>query len=198
MEPPYRLLYRLGITPWDREQVPRPVTELAEELSASPGRALDVGCGTGRDAVYLATRGWTVTGVDSIQRAIDGAQRRARDAGVEVAWVLGDVTRLQTLGIGEDYDLILDRGCFHGLADDGRERCAKAMTAVACSGAGMLVNAFQPRSRGLGPRGITNEQLERYFHDGWELLSRTPDTEARLPRWIGDAQPAWYRLQRRA
>ena len=56
MEPPYRLLYRLGITPWDREQVPRPVIELAEVLSASPGRALDVGCGTGRDAVYLATR----------------------------------------------------------------------------------------------------------------------------------------------
>src|SRR5205823_4307992 len=99
MEPPYRLLYRLGVTPWEREQVPRPVVEMADEMSTSPGRALDVGCGTGRDAVYLAKRGWTVTGIDGIQRALDGARRRAQDAEVDVNWVIGDVTRLQSLGI---------------------------------------------------------------------------------------------------
>jgi SAM-dependent methyltransferase len=198
MEPPYRLLYRLGITPWDREEVPRPVIEMADEMSASSGRALDVGCGTGRDAVYLANRGWTVTGVDGVQRAIDRARRRAQDAGVDVNWVIGDVTRLQSLGIGGDYDRVLDRGCFHGLADDGRERCAEAMTAVAAPAALMLLNAFQPRSRGLGPRGITYEELERYFDGGWELLSRTPDAEIRVPRWLGDARPVWYRYRRRA
>jgi SAM-dependent methyltransferase len=73
-EQPYRLLYLLGITPWDREQIPQPVVELAEELAASPGQALDVGCGTGRDAVYLSGRGWMVTGVDSVPRAIERAR----------------------------------------------------------------------------------------------------------------------------
>src|SRR5437660_2692849 len=124
MEQPYRLLYLLGITPWDREQVPKPVTELAEELSGSEGRALDVGCGTGRDAVYLAGRGWTVTGIDGVPRAIERAKRRAKDAGAEVNWVLGDVTDLQSLGIGDGYELVLDRVRFHGLADDERPRRA--------------------------------------------------------------------------
>ena len=198
MEQPYRLLYLLGITPWDREQVPKPVMELAEEVSASPGRALDVGCGTGRDAVYLAGRGWTVTGVDSVPRAVERAKQRARDAGTEVKCVLGDVTDLQSLGIGDGYDLVLDRGCFHGLSDQGRQRCAEGITAVAAPSARLLLNAFHPRRRGIGPQGITAEELERYFGDGWDLLSTTLDTEIQLPRWIGDARPTWYQFQRRA
>jgi SAM-dependent methyltransferase len=198
MEPPYRLLYRLGFTPWDRDEVPGPVTELADELAASPGRALDIGCGTGRDAVYLAGRGWTVTGVDAVPQAIDGARRRAEAAGADVNWVLGDVTALQSLGIGEGYDLLLDRGCFHGLSDEGRQRCAQGLTAIAAPGARMLLNGFQPRGRGLGPRGIAPEQLTSYFRDGWELLAAVPDTEAKLPRWLGAARPTWYRLQRRS
>jgi SAM-dependent methyltransferase len=198
MEQPYRLLYRLGITPWDREQVPKPVTELAEELSASPGRALDVGCGTGRDAVYLAGRGWTVSGVDGVPRATERAKQRAQDAGAEVNWVVGDVTDLQSLELGNTYDLVLDRGCFHGLSDEGRRRCAAGITAVTAPGARFLVNAFHPRGRGIGPRGITAEELERYFGDGWDLVATTLDSEARLPRWIGDARPTWYQFQRRA
>jgi SAM-dependent methyltransferase len=198
MEQPYRLLYRLGVTPWDREQVPGPVTELADELSAAPGRVLDVGCGSGRDAVYLAGRGWTATGVDAVPQAIEQARRRAHAAGADVTWVLGDVTALQTLGIGEGYDLLLDRGCFHGLSDEGRRRCSDGMTAVAAPGARMLLNGFQPRGRGLGPRGITPEQLKSYFQDEWELVATTTDAEAKLPRWLGNARPTWYRFQRRS
>jgi SAM-dependent methyltransferase len=198
MEQPWRLLYLVGITPWDREQVPRPGVELAEELSSAPGRALDVGCGTGRDAVYLASRGWTVTGVDGVPRAIERARQRAQDAPAEVTWIRGDVTALGSLDIGDGYDLVLDRGCFHGLSDQGRQRCAEGITAVAAPGARMLLNAFRPRRRGLGPRGITAEELERCFQGQWELLSATRDTEARLPRWIGDARPTWDRFRRRA
>ena len=190
---PYRTLYRLGITPWERDKVPRQVVELADsaERSAAPGRALDVGCGTGRDAVYLSGRGWTVTGVDAVPRAIDGAKRRAQAANAEVTWVLGDVTRLQTLGIGDGYGLVIDRGCFHGLSASG-------ITALSAPGARLLMFAFHPRRRGLGPRGITREQIESHFAGTWGLVSSAPDPEAQLPRWIGDAKPAWYQLQRAA
>jgi SAM-dependent methyltransferase len=198
MEPPYRLLYRLGLTPWDRDQVPEPLTELVDELSAKPGRALDLGCGTGRDAVYLASRGWTVTGVDGVPRALERARQRAQSKEVEVNWALGDVTALPSLGIGEDYDLVLDRGCFHGLSEAGRRRCAEGITAIAGPNARILMNAFQPRGRGVGPAGVSPEELERHFHDGWELVSATPDAGTKLPRWLGDARPTWYRFERRA
>jgi SAM-dependent methyltransferase len=196
MQPPYRLLYLIGLTPWDREQVPRPVTELVDELSSAPGRALDIGCGTGRDAVFLASRGWTATGVDGVPRSIDRARQRARKAGAEVNWVLGDVTALPSLGIAGDYDLVLDRGCFHGLSDDERRRCAAGITAVAAPRAQMLMNAFHPRARGLGPEGIEQQDLEGYFRDAWKLISATEDTETKLPRWLGDVRPTWYRFNR--
>jgi SAM-dependent methyltransferase len=198
MKQPYHLLYRLRVTPWDRDEVPGPVTELADELSAVPGRALDVGCGTGRDGVYLAGRGWTVTGVDGVPRAIARARQRAQNAGTEVNWVIGDVTKLTSLGIGDGYDLFVDRGCFHGLSDEGRQRCSEGITAVAAPNARLLMNAFQPRRRGMGPHGVTREELERYFTGGWQLVSTTPDSAIRLPRWLGDARPTWYRFERRA
>ena len=193
---PYRLLYRLGITPWERDTVPRPVSELAERISP-PGRALDVGCGTGRDAVYLSQRGWTVSGVDAVPRAIDAARRRAEAAGVQVNWVLGDVTQLQALALGGGYALVLDRGCFHGLSDDERARYAAGVTALAAPGARLLMLAFCPRRVGLGPRGITREQIEGHLGSPWEIVSSAPDAEAKLPRWIGDAKPTWYELLRR-
>jgi SAM-dependent methyltransferase len=194
---PYRMLYRLRITPWERDTVPTPLVELAAQYP-SPGRALDIGCGTGRDAVYLAGRGWMVTGVDGVPRALDAAKRRARASGVDVKWVRGDVTRLNALGIGEGYALLVDRGCLHGLADREREQYADGVAAVAAPGARLLVFAFQPRSRGLGPRGITSEEVTDDLGRAWELLSSVPEAESRPPRWIGDAKPMWYQLQRRA
>src|SRR6202035_1285989 len=179
MEPPYRLLYLVGLTPWDREQVPRPVSELVDELSAAPGRALDVGCGTGRDAVFLAGRGWTVTGVDGVPRAIQRARQRAQKARADVNWVLGDVTALPSLGIGEGYDLFMDRGCFHGLSDEARRRCADGITALSAPNAQILMNAFRVHKGGLGPRGIDQEDLVGYFRDAWELVSADEDTEAK-------------------
>jgi SAM-dependent methyltransferase len=193
---PYRVLYRLGITPWDREDVPERVRLLLEE-SPHPGRALDVGCGTGRDSVYLARHGWAVTAIDGVPQALDAARRRAEAAGVEVKFVQGDVTALHTLGVGEGYDFVLDRGCFHGLGDDARESCAQGVTAVAAPGAGLLMFAFAPGRRGPAPRGISAEELMRYFGRGWELISSEPDTEVQLARWLGNAEPTWHRLKRR-
>jgi SAM-dependent methyltransferase len=194
---PYPLLYRLGITPWERDSVPPALVELIDQYPV-PGRALDIGCGTGRDAVYLAGKGWTVTGVDSVERALDAARRRATANGVEVDWVLSDITRLQTLGIGDGYELLVDRGCLHGLADDERLRYAAGAAALAAPGARMLVFAFQPRRLGLGPRGITREAFDQLFGAKWQLLAEVQDSESRPPGWVGDAKPVWYQLQRQA
>jgi SAM-dependent methyltransferase len=192
----YRLLYRLGLTPWERDEVPAQVREIGAELP--PGRALDIGCGTGRDAVYLAQRGWTVTGVDAVAQAIDAARERAAAAGVTVEWVLGDVTKLEQLRIGSNYDLVLDRGCFHGLPDDAREACARGVNALTAPGATLLMFAFSPGFHGPAPRGIGADEIEKRFGLGWKLVSSARDPAARLPPWLRNADPQWHRLERRA
>jgi SAM-dependent methyltransferase len=193
----YSILYRLGITPWEHEEAPEQLKNLTEGQAMPVGRALDIGCGTGSDAVYMAAQGWTVTAVDGIGQALSKARERARAKEVEVNWVHGDVCRLKELGIGESFTLALDRGCFHDFTDDQRDQYARGVRAVTSSDAVLLMFAFQPRKRGLGPRGITAEELMGHFGQDWELLSSTPDTEVRLSRWLGDIRPTWYLLRRR-
>jgi SAM-dependent methyltransferase len=194
----YSILYRLGITPWDHDRAPEQLQSLTEGWATTVGRALDIGCGTGSDAVYLAEQGWAVTAVDGVAQALSRARARARSAGVEVDWVQGDICRLEQLGLGEGFTLVLDRGCFHDFTNDQRDQYARGVSAVSSPGAVLMMFAFQPRRRGLGPRGVTGEELVRYLGRDWELLSSTPDTEVSLPRWLGDVRPTWYRLQRRS
>lgn len=193
----YRVLYRLGITPWERDEVPAQVREVGAER-ADPRRALDIGCGTGRDAVHLAQRGWIVTGVDAVPRALDAARKRAAAAGVKVKWVQGDVTRLEELGLDGGYHLVLDRGCFHGLPDDAREACARGVNALAAAGATLLMFAFSPGFHGPAPRGISAEEIQKRFGSGWKLVSSTPDTGRQFPPWMRNPDPYWHRLERRA
>lgn len=104
--------------PWDTGISPPELIEFLEQHPA--GRALDLGCGSGTNAITMARYGWQITAVDFAWRAIHLARRKAREARVEVDFRLGDVTRLK--GIEPGFDLILDIGCFHGLSAVGKKR----------------------------------------------------------------------------
>ena len=117
----YWLAYRLGLAVWRRPAPPAELVDLVEGSSPLPaGRALDLGCGTGTDSIYLATHGWDVTGVDTVPKALAIAGRAAAAAGVAPRFIAGDVTRLSDLGVGDGYALLLDFGCFHTLPEDRR------------------------------------------------------------------------------
>jgi cyclopropane fatty-acyl-phospholipid synthase-like methyltransferase len=107
--------YASGDVPWDNPLPPPELIALVEEMP--PGRALDLGCGYGRAAIYLAQHGWQVDGVDFVALAVEEARRRARAAGVEVAFHHGSVTDLSFLQ--PPYDLAVDVGCGHNLGSDG-------------------------------------------------------------------------------
>ena len=117
----YWLAYRLGLTVWRRHSPPADLIALVEGPTPLPaGRALDLGCGTGTDTIYLATHGWEVTGVDAVPKALATARRDATAAGVAPRLIQGDVTRLKDVGVGDGYTLLVDFGCFHTLPDDQR------------------------------------------------------------------------------
>ena len=113
----FDLRYFLSRPPWDTEISP---PELIAFLDRSPaGRALDLGCGTGTNAITMAENGWEVVGVDFSGLAISKARRKAQRAEVAIKFYRDDVSRLQK--VDGTFDLVLDIGCFHSLPPQDRE-----------------------------------------------------------------------------
>jgi SAM-dependent methyltransferase len=160
----YRLVYRLGKPRWDTG-VPQPELEQLVPGRA-PGRALDLGCGTGADAVYLASHGWDTTGIDFVPEAVELARKNAADAGVTAAFVLGDVSRLGEAGVRGPFDLLLDIGCYHTVPASRRDAYVAGAAEAARPGADFYLAgiADPPRLwRLLGARGISGEEVRSRF-----------------------------------
>ncbi|MEV0672419.1 class I SAM-dependent methyltransferase [Mycobacterium sp. NPDC050441] len=167
----FRWLYRLGFTPWDGHPLAHSLTVLVEGTRnslTSPGTALDVGCGTGDNAVYLARHGWRVTGVDYVAKPLKKA--RAKATGLPAIFAKADVTQLSWSGIGAGFDLIVDSGCLHGMSADDRDAYVREVSAVAAPGAQLLIMAFIPGAS-MGVPGIGFDEVQRRFSGGWTLLS---------------------------
>jgi cyclopropane fatty-acyl-phospholipid synthase-like methyltransferase len=190
----FRAAYLLGFKPWDSGVPPPELVAVVEgKDSLAPGKALDLGCGTGTNCIYMARHGWEATGVDFVPRAISAATRKAVAAGVSPRFHVGDATRLTDLGLGVGYDLLLDLGCFHSIPDAGREAYVKGATEVAKPGATMLLFCFvrPAKPRRIGPRGVARGEVAQRFASGWEIVAE----EKGGPMLGGDT--AWYRLRRR-
>jgi SAM-dependent methyltransferase len=170
----YRLAYRLGLTVWQRSAPPSDLVALVEGTAAlMPGRALDLGCGTGTDTIYLATQGWEVTAVDMVPKALATARQRAHFAGVTPQFIEGDVTSLQDLGVGDGYALVLDFGCFHTLPHDRRPAYVTSVSRAAAPGATLLLYGFtRPPKAAPMHAGISTEEVcRRFSRGGWELVN---------------------------
>jgi methyl halide transferase len=103
--------YAEGTIPWDSGLASRELRRLLDETAIELGRALELGCGSGTNAVFLAERGFAVTAVDLSPRAIERAKRRAADAGVAIEFHVADATGWNAEV--EPFDLVFDRGCYH-------------------------------------------------------------------------------------
>jgi SAM-dependent methyltransferase len=193
----YRVMYRVGFTPWDTGEVPRELRALVDGPGAlAAGRALDIGCGTGTQSVYLAQHGWRVTGVDVVDRPLARARARAEAARVAVDWIKADVAELGALGIEPGLTLAFDRGCFHGLNDGQRTAYAAAVTALAAPGATMLMMAFAPSRVPVAPPGVEETEIVARF-DGWAMSAAEPDSEGEPAGPMRNIPRTWYRLIRR-
>ncbi|HEV3462302.1 MAG TPA: class I SAM-dependent methyltransferase [Candidatus Dormibacteraeota bacterium] len=183
----FRLMYRQGFTPWDSGVSPPELAGVIEGTRRlAAGRALDLGCGTGTTSVYMASNGWDVTGVDFVPRPVRVARAKAVAAGLPVAFLVGDVTRLRELPIEPGFDLLFDQGCFHSLPDRARPAYEREVSRMARSGATFLLYAFgrQPDAhrRRFFPKGITIEEVQALFGD-FEMLEATPGTDPFGSHW---------------
>jgi SAM-dependent methyltransferase len=190
----YRIMYRVGFTPWDTGQVGPELSALIEGPGALPvGRALDMGCGTGTQAVYLASNGWEVTAIDAVPRPLARARARADAARVKVDWILADVARIERLGLAPGFTLVFDRGCFHGLDDAQRAAYSAAVTNLAGPGATLLMMAFAPNRVPVGPAGVEQSELIGRF-TGWQLVSAQTDNQRDGSGPMSNVPLTWYRF----
>jgi SAM-dependent methyltransferase len=139
------------------------------------GDVLDIGCGLGDNTVYLAKNGHTVTGLDISPTALITAERRAKDAGVDVTFAVGDSTKLD--GYTDAFDTVIDIGLFHVLDDDGRRSYAAAVHRATRPGATLLLSCFSdanPIGKDWRP-AVSEETLRDVLGGaGWDITSLGP------------------------
>lgn len=194
----YRLAYKVGVTPWEHtgEGFDRQLSALLDSIPVpEDGRALDIGCGTGRHSLELAQRGWHVTGIDAEQEPLDKARVRAHAAHADIRFLHEDATELQ-VAVDPGHMLILDVGCLHGLTDHQREMYARSVNAVTAPGAHMVLFAFGPGHRWPMPHGVSQEAVTTIFA-GWSVVSASAADVSESPLPVRAAHPSWYHLVRR-
>ena len=166
--------------PWDTQISPSELIEFIEHHP--PARALDLGCGTGTNVITLAKHGWQAIGVDYVRRAIDRAKYKAVQAGVDVSFVLSDVTQLNSVkGV---FDLVLDIGCFHSLNNREKQSYVANLGELTKTGSTFLIYGFLRDNPSSGP-GIDEADLtglQRFF----SITKREEGTDhgERISAWL--------------
>jgi SAM-dependent methyltransferase len=172
--------------PWDTGVSPPELLEFIRDHR--PGRAIDLGCGTGTNVVTLANAGWQVTGLDFAARAIRLARQKVRQAGVQAEVRVGDATKLT--GITGPFALAFDLGCFHTISQAGRDKYLKELERIlAPDGFWLLYGFLKPGTRRAGP-GLGEADLSRISAQ-WNLLSRRDGFDPK-----GNASSAWFLFQK--
>jgi SAM-dependent methyltransferase len=195
----YSAAYWWGFNPWKKagreSRASFDVLLDREEAERRPhlGRALDLGCGTGERTGHLVERGWDAVGIDNVRQAVDIAIRRTGVA--DTRFVVGDVCHLVHSGIGTDFSLVLDVGCFEGLGDEARAQVAAGVTRLAAPDATVLLMTTSPQRSPVRSRGASQDDVERAYA-GWTVVSAEPADVRGMSRGHRLSSPTWYRLRR--
>lgn len=178
--------YILGQTPWDTRISPPELLTFLE--NHEPGRALDIGCGTGTNLITMAQHGWRVTGVDFSSLAIRQAQRKTQIAGLQIQLIRDDVTTFNN--ISGTFDLALDIGCFHSLTRGEQTRYASNLHRFINPGGTYLLYAWLPEDMKIGDSYPSQDVITRHFAPHLELISIEYGTDHQRTS-------AWFTFRRR-
>jgi SAM-dependent methyltransferase len=146
--------------PWDIGK-PQPAMVEAFESGWVHGRVLDVGCGTGENALFFAEQGCSVIGVDVVPAAIDKAKAKAEERGVQAVFFAGDLTAPGPVALSEEkFDTVTDVGFFHALSDEARGVWVPRLAGLLAVGGSYVMLCFSDKVPGtFGPRRISEAEL---------------------------------------
>ena len=153
--------------PWDIGRAQSEIVTL-EENGSIRGRVLDAGCGTGENALYLASKGYQVRGVDLSPTAIAKARAKATERGLSVEFAVHDVLDLE--GLDQEFDTVIDSGVFHTFSDEDGPRLVASVASVLPPGGAYHMISFSELEPGSwGPRRVTATNIREAFTEGWKV-----------------------------
>jgi SAM-dependent methyltransferase len=190
------------MAPWEKlaslpaaAQLDALLDDAARRRTSPLGKALDIGCGNGGWTLRLAERGWQVTGVDIVPKALRAARERAERAGLDARFIHCDVTALDAATLGEGFQLFLDLGTTHGLTQTQRVAVGHGVTALAAPDAALIMYAYAPGRRRMLPDGASRADIAAAY-PGWRITDELIFNHEGLPASVVAMDPRWYRLRR--
>jgi ubiquinone/menaquinone biosynthesis C-methylase UbiE len=182
--------------PWDIGH-PQPAVVRLTARGGFAGTVLDVGCGTGENALHVAALGLPVFGVDVAETALAMAREKARERGIDAEFLAADALHLERLG--RVFDTVFDCGLFHAFDAEERERYVASLASVIARGGTLYVLCFSDEGAETGPHPVSQKELEAAFGPGsrWEVVAI--EAERIMTRFHGDdGAPAWLATVRRS
>jgi SAM-dependent methyltransferase len=188
--------YAKGDTPWETGQPSSELQRVVAELPIRPCRALELGCGSGASAVWLAQQGFEVTALDLSTLAIEQARQRADEAGVSVRFLVADLLNPPSELAGP-FDFFFDRGCYHVVRREDGTAYLQTLRGVTRSGTVGLVLAGNAReSHQPGPPVVREDQVRDELGSVFDMVQLR---EFRFDQIEGDGRRflGWSCLLRR-
>jgi len=168
----FQQMYKEGHTPWDIGEADFNLIEVVTQKPIPACRALDIGCGTGDNSIWLAGNGFRVVGTDASDIAIGKAKEKASNARVECALLTADFLK-DRIG-GGPFGFVFDRGCFHAFGSE-KDRIKFAQNVAAHLDDGglwlTLVGNADEKRKGPGPPQRTAGDIIRAVEPYFEILS---------------------------
>jgi len=146
--------------PWDLGR-PQPAVVRVASAGGFAGAVLDAGCGTGENALHVASLGLPVPGVDVAGTALAIARQTAGDRGIAVEFAAADAFHLDRLG--RTFETVLDCGLFHTCDDDERPGYVASLASVTEQGGTLYVLCFSDAGPGTGPHPVSQDELRAAF-----------------------------------
>ena len=162
--------YTLDEIPWELKRPDEPLRRLVESGTLKRGTVLDACSGAGTQSIYLARKGFTVTGIEISPAAVEISETRSQKAGVTCNFVTGDVLSFPFKT--KEFDIVIDRGCFHHIPKDKREYYLKGICRVLRPGGKYYLKCFSYKN-GEAWNHFRKRDIIRYFSPCFDILEMT-------------------------
>jgi ubiquinone/menaquinone biosynthesis C-methylase UbiE len=191
---PWDTSYQDGPAPWDIGR-PQPVVVRLAAAGGFAGAVLDAGCGTGENALHVASLGLPVLGVDVAETALTIARAKAADRGIQAEFAVADVLQLERLG--RRFATVMDCGLFHTFDGEERPGYVASLASVTEHDGTLHVLCFSDEGPDPGPHPISRQELRAAFNPsaGWDIAALEPDRVQ--TRFHDHGAPAWVATMKR-